>query len=51
MEGQLTATLQLEAADYGLVRRLLPMLERRAGRLLANGLPPETGRAHGKMVQ
>ncbi|MDR7126376.1 aldehyde dehydrogenase (NADP(+)) [Pseudotabrizicola sp. 4114] len=37
--GQLTATLQLEAADAELGRKLLPVLERMAGRVLANGFP------------
>ncbi|MFL9888613.1 aldehyde dehydrogenase (NADP(+)) [Paraburkholderia agricolaris] len=39
VEGQLTATLQLEPQDYDLARRLLPTLERKAGRILANGFP------------
>ncbi|MBS0467428.1 MAG: aldehyde dehydrogenase (NADP(+)) [Proteobacteria bacterium] len=39
LEGQLTATLQLDAADYCDARRLLPVLERKAGRILANGFP------------
>jgi 2,5-dioxopentanoate dehydrogenase len=39
MEGQLTATLQLDAGDHALARRLTPILERKAGRLLANGFP------------
>lgn len=39
MEGQLTATLQLDAADHDLARPLLPILERKAGRILANGWP------------
>ena len=39
LEGQLTATLQLEADDYALARRLLPTLERKVGRILANGFP------------
>ncbi|MFL9896607.1 aldehyde dehydrogenase (NADP(+)) [Paraburkholderia fungorum] len=39
VEGQLTATLQLEPQDYELARRLLPTLERKAGRILANGFP------------
>jgi NADP-dependent aldehyde dehydrogenase len=38
-EGQLTATMHLEAADYPLAARLLPVLERKAGRLLINGFP------------
>ncbi len=39
MEGQLTATLQLDDADVDAARPLLPLLERRAGRILANGWP------------
>ncbi|PPC74522.1 aldehyde dehydrogenase (NADP(+)) [Pokkaliibacter plantistimulans] len=39
LEGQLTCTLQLDADDSGLARQLLPILERKAGRLLANGFP------------
>jgi NADP-dependent aldehyde dehydrogenase len=39
VEGQLTATLQLEPQDYELARRLLPTLERKAGRILAHGFP------------
>ena len=39
MEGQLTATLQLDDADLDLARQLMPLLERKAGRILANGWP------------
>jgi 2,5-dioxopentanoate dehydrogenase len=39
LEGQLTATLQMEPADAGIARRLLPILERKVGRILANGWP------------
>lgn len=39
MEGQLTATLQLDEADAEQARALLPMLERKVGRILANGWP------------
>lgn len=39
LEGQLTATLQLDADDHPLAWRLLPLLELRAGRVLANGWP------------
>ncbi|WGG48473.1 aldehyde dehydrogenase (NADP(+)) [Rugamonas sp. DEMB1] len=39
LEGQLTATLQLEPGDYDAARQLLPVLERRVGRILANGFP------------
>ncbi len=38
-EGQLTATLQLDAEDAPLARKLLTVLERKAGRVLANGFP------------
>jgi len=39
MEGQLTATLHLDAADEGDAARFVPLLERKAGRILANGWP------------
>ena len=39
LEGQLTATLQIAAKDHDLARSLLPVLERKAGRLLVNGWP------------
>jgi 2,5-dioxopentanoate dehydrogenase len=39
LEGQLTATLHMEPGDNGIARRLLPILERKAGRILANGWP------------
>ena len=39
MEGQLTATLHLAEADYPAARTLLPILERRVGRILVNGWP------------
>jgi NADP-dependent aldehyde dehydrogenase len=39
VEGQLTVTLQIDAADYADAQRLLPVLERKAGRILANGFP------------
>ena len=39
LDGQLTCTLHLEEADYGLASELLPILERKAGRILANGFP------------
>ena len=39
LEGQLTATLHMEDGDIALARTLLPMLERQAGRILANGWP------------
>lgn len=39
LDGQLTATLQLADADLPFARKLLPLLERKAGRILANGWP------------
>ena len=39
LEGQLTCTLQMDAGDTPLAQRLMPILERKAGRLLANGFP------------
>lgn len=39
LEGQLTATLQLDEADLDSARALLPTLERKAGRILVNGWP------------
>jgi NADP-dependent aldehyde dehydrogenase len=39
LEGQLTATLQLDEADIEAARALLPVLERKVGRILANGFP------------
>lgn len=38
-EGQLTATIHMDAEDAPLARRLLPVLERKAGRVLVNGFP------------
>lgn len=38
-EGQLTATLHMDAADHALAATLLPLLERKAGRILANAWP------------
>ena len=38
-EGQLTTTLHFTAEDHDLLRKLLPGLERKAGRILANGWP------------
>ncbi|TFW09986.1 aldehyde dehydrogenase (NADP(+)), partial [Oxalobacteraceae bacterium OM1] len=39
LEGQLTATLHIDAGDAEAARRLLPTLERKAGRILVNGYP------------
>ena len=38
-EGQLTSTLMMDTGDTALARRLMPILERKAGRILANGYP------------
>jgi 2,5-dioxopentanoate dehydrogenase len=37
--GQLTATLQMDRDDLPAAKRLVPILERKAGRLLVNGYP------------
>jgi NADP-dependent aldehyde dehydrogenase len=39
LEGQLTATVQLDAPDHAAAARLLPALQRKAGRVLVNGWP------------
>lgn len=39
IKGQLTCTLHMDSGDVGLARRLMPVIERKAGRLLANGFP------------
>lgn len=39
MEGQLTATLHMASADHAEARRLIPILENRAGRIIANAWP------------
>ncbi len=39
LEGQLTATVHACSEDHGLAARLLPVLERKAGRILFNGFP------------
>jgi NADP-dependent aldehyde dehydrogenase len=38
-EGQLTATIHMDAGDLDAARRLRPILERKAGRVLVNGFP------------
>ncbi|GGG72273.1 2,5-dioxovalerate dehydrogenase [Salipiger pallidus] len=38
-EGQLTATLHMDEADTDAAHVLMPVLERKAGRVLANGFP------------
>ncbi len=39
LHGQLTCTLQMDDGDTGLAQHLVPVLERKAGRLLVNGFP------------
>lgn len=39
LEGQLTATLHLDEPDHAAAAALLPVLERKVGRILANGWP------------
>ena len=39
IEGQLTMTLQMDDDDISHARRFLPVLERKAGRVLVNGFP------------
>ncbi|MFN3972152.1 MAG: aldehyde dehydrogenase (NADP(+)) [Gemmobacter sp.] len=39
LEGQLTCTLHVDPPDHPAARALIPVLERKAGRLLANGFP------------
>lgn len=51
LDGQLTATLHMDEEDHAAVAALLPILERKAGRLLANGFPTgvevDAGMMHG----
>ena len=39
LKGQLTVTLHMDDEDTALARKLVPILERKAGRILANGFP------------
>jgi NADP-dependent aldehyde dehydrogenase len=39
IKGQLTCTLHMDSGDAELAGRLMPVIERKAGRLLANGFP------------
>jgi len=39
LHGQLTATLQMDSGDTDAARPLVPVLERKAGRVLVNGFP------------
>ena len=45
-EGQLTATIQMDNGDADMASRLIPLLERKAGRILANGWPTGVEVAH-----
>lgn len=46
LEGQLTATLHMDEADYGEAAKLMPILEKKVGRILANGWPTGVEVAH-----
>jgi NADP-dependent aldehyde dehydrogenase len=46
IEGQLTVTVQLDDDDHALARELLPLLERKSGRILFNGFPTGVEVAH-----
>jgi NADP-dependent aldehyde dehydrogenase len=39
LQGQLTCTLHMDQGDTETARKLMPILERKAGRILANGFP------------
>lgn len=39
LEGQLTATIHMADADKELCRQMIPLLERKAGRVIINGFP------------
>ena len=46
LEGQLTATIQMDDGDLEAARLLVPVLERRVGRILVNGYPTGVEVAH-----
>jgi NADP-dependent aldehyde dehydrogenase len=46
LEGQLTAAIHIDDADHDAVRDLLPLLERKAGRILVNGFGTGVEVAH-----
>ena len=46
LEGQLTAALQITRSDHDYARRLLPVLERKVGRILVNGFGTGVEVAH-----
>ncbi|MCK5424177.1 MAG: aldehyde dehydrogenase (NADP(+)) [Emcibacter sp.] len=39
LQGQLTCTLHMDSGDTDAAQKLMPILERKAGRILANGFP------------
>ena len=46
LEGQLSATIHMQETDFALASRLLPALERKVGRIIANGWPTGVEVAH-----
>lgn len=42
-QGQLTMTLHMDEGDTEAARKLVPIIERKAGRLLINGFPTGVG--------
>ena len=46
MEGQLTATLQMDDSDLAAAKRFIPVLEAKVGRILVNGWPTGVEVAH-----
>ncbi|TCQ99099.1 NADP-dependent aldehyde dehydrogenase [Neorhizobium sp. JUb45] len=46
LEGQLTATLHIDPNDHADARALIPVLERKVGRILANGWPTGVDVSH-----
>jgi alpha-ketoglutaric semialdehyde dehydrogenase len=46
LEGQLTATLHMDESDYAEAAKLMPILEKKVGRILANGWPTGVEVAH-----
>jgi NADP-dependent aldehyde dehydrogenase len=49
IEGQLTVTLQMDEADLPLAGRLVPIVVRKAGRLIRNGFPTGVEVCHAMM--
>lgn len=46
LEGQLTATLHMDESDHAEAAKLVPILEKKVGRILANGWPTGVEVAH-----